>query len=57
MPEFKNITQTIVIDENWNLISIDVSESYSAVAFGMKVSCSGTLKTTFTYNCDVTFPV
>lgn len=57
LPEFKNITQTIVIDENWNLISIDVSESYSAVAFGMKFSCSGTLKTTFTYNCDVTFPV
>ena len=56
-PEFQKITQTIVIDENWNLISIDVSERYSAVAFGMKVTCSGRLKTEFTYNCDVTFPV
>lgn len=57
LPEFQNISQTIVIDENWNIVSIDVSESYSAVAFGMKVHCSGTLKTTYNYNCDVVFPV
>ncbi len=57
LPEFQSVKQTITIDENWNIVRIDVEEKYSAVAFGMKVSCSGTLRMDYTFNCDVIFPV
>ena len=56
-PEFSKITQTITIDKNWNFISIDVREEYSAVAFGMKVGCSGSLLNIFSFNGDVEMPV
>ena len=56
-PEFYNIKQTIVIDSDWNLVQIIVEESYSAVAFGMKVSCQGTLTMDYKFNCDVTLTV
>lgn len=56
-PEFSKITQTITIDKNWNLVSIDVKEEYSAVAFGMKVGCSGSLLSMFSFNGDVEMPV
>lgn len=57
-PEFNTVTQTITIDENWNLVSIDVHETYSVVAFGIPASCSGTLLTYYEFNVDdVVLPV
>ena len=51
-PEFKTVSQTITIDENWNLICIDVHETYSVVAFGIPASCTGTLTTYYYFNDD-----
>lgn len=56
-PEFSSVTQTIVIDENWNLISTDVTEKYSVIAFGIKNKCTGTLKTEYFFNCATDIPV
>lgn len=56
-PEFSFVTQTIVIDENWNLISTDVTEKYSVIAFGIKNKCTGTLKTEYFFNCETDIPV
>ncbi len=51
-PEFSSVEQTITIDENWNIISIDVKESYSVVAFGIPAKCTGTLTTYYYFNDD-----
>ena len=56
-PEFEYVKQVITIDKDWNFISIDIKEQYSAVAFGMKVGCSGTLFNEFTFNGEVALPV
>lgn len=56
-PEFSKITQTITIDKNWNFISVDVKEEYSALKYAMKVSCSGSLLNIFSFNGDVEMPV
>ena len=56
-PEFEYVTQVVTIDKDWNLVSIDIKEQYSAVAFGMKVGCSGTLFNEFTFNGEVALPV
>ena len=56
-PEFNSISQEITIDKDWNLISINVTESYKAVAFGMAVTCNGTLNTNYTFNKPVELPV
>lgn len=48
-PVFHSIIQTITIDENWNLISIEVKDRYDAIV-GIKVECSGYLKTYYTFN-------
>ncbi len=57
-PEFDTVTQTITIDGDWNLVSIDVHETYSVVAFGIPASCTGTLLTYYYFNVDdVVLPV
>lgn len=57
-PEFDTVTQTITIDGDWNLVSIDVHETYSVVAFGIPASCTGTLLTYYEFNVDdVVLPV
>lgn len=56
-PEFSRVTQTITIDNNWNLVSIDIEESYSAIAYGMKVGCSAHLLYDFTFDDNIVLPV
>lgn len=57
-PEFESVTQTITIDENWNLVSIDVHETYRVVAFGIPANCTGSLLTYYYFNVDdVVLPV
>ena len=56
-PEFSSVTQTIVIDSDWTLVSTDILETYTVVAFGLKNSCTGTLLTEFQFNVDVELPV
>ena len=51
-PEFYSVSQTITIDENWTLISIDVYETYRVVAFGFPAKCTGTLTTYYYFNDD-----
>lgn len=46
-PEFNDVKQTFIIDENWHLVQIDILEHYSQIAVGVKASCEGTLTTTF----------
>lgn len=52
-PEFSKIVQKVVIDKSWNIVSVDIEEDYSAVAFGMKVSCKGELFCEYTFNGNV----
>lgn len=42
LPTFSSVSQTITIDENWNLISISIEEEYSVI-YGVSASCSGNL--------------
>ena len=57
-PEFNSVTQTITIDGDWNLISIDVRETYKVVAFGVPASCTGTLLSVFDFSPEeLTFPI
>jgi hypothetical protein len=49
-PTFSSITQKITIDANWNFVSIDIHESYSAVAYGLPTSCEGSLLNEFKFN-------
>ena len=49
-PYFHNITQTIVMDKDWNLISTYVEEDYNAVKMGFGVGCSGNLKQNFYFD-------
>ena len=42
LPTFSSVSQTITIDENWNLISISIEEKYSVI-YGVSASCSGNL--------------
>ena len=49
-PVFTSIVQTITIDENWNFISIDTEEKYTAVKFSMGAKCTGTLHTEFLFD-------
>ncbi len=46
-PEFSDVKQTFIMDENWHLVQIDILEHYSQIAMGVKASCEGTLTTTF----------
>lgn len=56
-PKFHKITQTITIDGDWNLVSIEVKDSYDAIV-GIKASCKGVLKTYYTFNQpDIEMPV
>ena len=56
-PEFEYITLNVTIDQNWNLISLDTKESYSAIAYGMKVSCEGQLFNNYTFDDEVKLPI
>lgn len=49
-PEFSDVQNTFIIDENWNLVQIDVLEHYTQIAMGVKASCEGTLSTLFEIN-------
>ena len=49
-PYFHNVTQTIVMDKDWNLISTYVEEDYNAVKMGFGVGCSGNLKQNFFFD-------
>lgn len=57
-PTFSSVSQTIVIDENWNLISISIEEYYS-VMYGVSASCSGNLTSYYYFDEDaeIDFPV
>lgn len=48
-PVFHSIIQTIEIDSEWNLVSIEVKDKYDAIV-GIKVECSGYLKNYYTFN-------
>lgn len=50
-PVFHSITQTITIDQEWNLVSIEIKDSYDAIV-GIKASCNGYLKNYYTFNED-----
>lgn len=55
-PKFNSIIQTITIDKDWNLISIEIKDKYDAVV-GIKASCTGYLKNYYTFNQPVEMPV
>lgn len=56
-PEFTNITLTVTIDSNWNFISIQAKEYYSAIAYGMKVGCDSSLTYDYTFDSEIILPV
>lgn len=57
-PEFDSVTQTITIDGDWNIISLDIRETYSVVVMGVPADCVGTLTTYYYFNVDdVVLPV
>ena len=49
-PEFSDVQNTFILDENWNIVQIDVLEHYTQIAMGIKASCEGTLSTIFEIN-------
>lgn len=55
-PKFNSIVQTIVIDKDWNLVSIEIKDNYDAV-MGLKVNINGYLKNYYTFNQSVEMPV
>ena len=55
-PEFEDLTITIVIDGDWNLLSFGIKENYSAIK-GIRASCSGVLDYTVKINDTVEMPV
>lgn len=55
-PVFHSIIQTIEIDSEWNLVSIEIKDKYDAIV-GIKVECSGYLKNYYTFNEAVEMPV
>lgn len=55
-PKFHSIVQTITIDKDWNLVSIEINDSYDAIV-GIKASCKGYLKNHYTFNQPVEMPV
>lgn len=56
-PEFEYVTITVTIDEDWNLVSTDIEEKYTAIKFGLPNKCVGTLYSTYKFNDAVTLPV
>lgn len=56
-PEFYSIEITYHINEEWQFVSSEITESYKAVKFGMPVTCNGKLSTTYEFDCEVTLPV
>ncbi|MBO5394540.1 MAG: hypothetical protein J6A28_01375 [Clostridia bacterium] len=56
-PEFHSIEIKFNINENWDFVSTEITESYKAVKFGMPVTCDGTLLTTYSFDGEVTLPV
>ncbi|MBQ8444619.1 MAG: hypothetical protein IJX25_04635 [Clostridia bacterium] len=56
-PEFYSIQITFNINENWQFVSTEITESYKAVKFGMPVTCDGTLVTNYSFDGEVTLPV
>lgn len=57
-PEFYSINFTATIDDKWNLISTEISESYKAVKFGMGITTNGYIKIEYQFNLpDVKMPV
>lgn len=48
-PKFYSIEQTITIDKDWNLVSIEIKDKYDAIV-GIKASCTGYLKNYYTFN-------
>lgn len=55
-PKFNKISQTITIDGEWNLVSIEINDQYDAVV-GIKASCTGYLKNYYTFNQPIEMPV
>ncbi len=51
-PSFYSIKYIATIDDEWNLITTEVFESYKAVKFGMGVTCNGTIKIDYDFNLD-----
>ena len=49
-PTFTSITQIVTIDQNWNFVSFDTTENYTAVKFSMGAKCTGTLYTELEFN-------
>ena len=49
-PVFTSISQVITIDDEWNFVSFDTTESYTAVKFSMGAKCTGSLHTEFQFN-------
>lgn len=56
-PEFERIALTVVMDRNWNFVTIDSFEFYSAVAYGMKVTCDSHLTFNYTFDGEVTLSI
>lgn len=48
-PSFKDITLTVVVDEQYRFISIDTLEHYSVNYMGVNAGCTGTLFEKFEY--------
>ena len=55
-PTFTSVKLNVVIDSNWNFVTIQNEESYSIKAFGIKAECKGTMTQVYTYNEPVTLP-
>ena len=49
-PYFSSLSQTIVIDKDWNMISTYVEENYNAVKMGFGAKCYGTLLQEFYFD-------
>ena len=56
-PEFKNIQLSFTINNQWQLVTTEVNETYKAIKFGMGVNCKASIKTNYTFDGDVTMPV
>lgn len=56
-PEFVYINLNITIDKDWNLVAIEAKEYYTAIAYGMKISCDAHMYYNYNFDGIVTLPV
>ena len=56
LPVFSEIKQTITMTEDWQFVSIQIEEKYSAIKMGVNAPINASLMIYFTFNEPVTLP-